>query len=53
MARVEAERRLREAEESLRRLERAVHKDGTEGRDEAEVREEMIFDVRTLKRKTK
>lgn len=51
MARVEAERRLRDAEGSLSRLEKAVHNEGTEGRDEAQVREEMIFDVKTLKRK--
>ena len=50
MARLEAERRLREAEESLSRLEKAVHQDGTQGRNEQEVREEMVSDVKTLKR---
>ena len=51
MARLEAERRLREAESSLARLERAVNKEGTEGRDQAEVQEEMNADVKTLKSK--
>ena len=52
MARLDAERRLKDAEESLTRLERAVNKKpGDETRDETEVREEMIGDVKTLKRK--
>ena len=52
MARLEAERRLREAEESLSRLERAVNPvsddDGDE-RDSEVVQQEMISDVKTLK----
>lgn len=48
MARIEAERRLKEAENSLARLERAVNTDD-QTRDEGEVREEMIGDVKTLK----
>ena len=59
MARLDAERRLREAEESLKRLERAVDPDtdddnddgggGGDRRDSYEVKQEMISDVRTLK----
>ena len=50
MARIEAERRLKEAETSLARLDRAVNKDPEDtSRDQEEVREEMIGDVKTLK----
>lgn len=51
MARLDAERRLKEAENSLARLEGAVHSQGTPGRDSEEMKEEMIADVRTLKSK--
>ena len=53
MARIEAERRLKEAEASLGRLEVAVNREPAEAstRNEEQVREEMIGDVKTLKSK--
>lgn len=51
LARIEAERRLQEAEVSLKRLEKAVHKEGDDERDEEVVQQEMQSDVRTLKSK--
>ncbi len=47
---MQAERRLKEAESSLGRLEKAVEGKGAESRDDEEVKEEMMLDVRTLKR---
>ena len=49
VARLEAERRLKEAEQSLGRLEKDVMDTGSDGRDADEIREEMIGDVKTLK----
>ncbi len=49
MARLDAERRLREAEASLARLEGAVKQQGDPSRNTEEVKEEMIADVCTLK----
>ena len=58
-ARLEAERRLREAEGSLARLEKAVvqqqsqneHGEGLNKAEQQAVQEEMITDVKTLKRR--
>lgn len=55
IARIEAERRLREAEESLRRLEKAVVSQKAQAsevnkEEQQAVQEEMITDVKTLKR---
>ena len=57
-ARLEAERRLKEAEESLARLEKAVVQQQSQSEQGADVtkeeqqavQEEMITDVKTLKR---
>jgi len=51
IARLEAERRLKEAELSLARLDIAVNHPGNEERCIEEVQEEMKGDVRTLKSK--
>ena len=51
LARLEAERRLKEAEESLHRLEKDVMRPDSDQRDADEIREEMIGDVKTLKSK--
>jgi hypothetical protein len=50
IARLDAERRLKQAEESLHRLEKDVMRsDSDDQRDADEIREEMIGDVKTLK----
>ena len=52
VARLDAERRLKKAEESLIRLEKAVKDhDPTQGSITEETKEEMIGDVCTLKSK--
>ena len=50
LARLEAEKRLKEAEESLTRLEKAVLGVEAKGQEQHELQEEMLGDVKTLKR---
>ena len=50
VARMHAEQRLKEADMSLSRLEKDVMEQGTDSRSADELREEMIVDVKTLKR---
>ena len=52
-ARLDAERRLREAEQSLKRLDKAVHTEVNHEEERDAVNEEMKSDVKTLKREGK
>lgn len=48
-ARIAAERRLQNAEQTLTRLEKIIQQQGTDGRDFEETRNEMMGDVKRLK----
>jgi multidrug efflux pump subunit AcrA (membrane-fusion protein) len=49
LARLSAERRLREAEERLSRLERGIQGQGQDGRALEQSKEEMMVDVKAIK----
>ena len=50
LARLEAERRLKDAEASLGRIEHGICSENTDGKIAEEVKEEMMVDVKSLKR---
>jgi len=50
LARLEAERRLKDAEASLGRIEHGICSENMDGKIAEEVKEEMMVDVKSLKR---